>query len=370
MQFSIAKDVLLKYLRRLSGVVDKKNLNTPVLSNVLVDVNSERIVLSVTDTSIELTNIIKSNEFVCGGNDWKTTINFRKLYDICRVLPDGQDITIKNVDDKILVLSQNSKFSLTTLPADGFPSVNIKAGVLNFTIDKKQLIALIEKTAFAMAEQDVRYFLNGMLFEIRDSSLFTVAADGHRLAMNFIPIDISKNKSIRIIVPKKGVLELMRALSEDTSPMVNVTIGINHIRVDLQDFTFTSMLLEGKFPDYEKVIPKGLDKVIYAGKDSLKSAFVRASALFFEKQRGVKTFISQGKLKLLANNSEQDEAEEFIDVDYNGIDLNISFNARYLIDYLSSTNAEKIKISMANANSAALLEYDENGAYVLMPMRI
>lgn len=366
MHFTIAREDLTRVLRKVSGVVDRKSAINPVLSNVLLDLTDKELTVTASDSSVELTSSVDGFQIT---NPGKITVNFRKFKDACDSLPQGGEIEIKLKDNKLLILSGKTRFSLLTLPSEMFPVASLNSGVISFFINKDTLKPQLEKTAFSMADQDVRYFLNGMLFEVRDGVLYTVSTDGHRLAMSFNNIDISKNKSIRVIVPRKSVLEIIKSL-DDVEGDVEIIISINHIKVKTPGFTLISKLLEGKFPDYEKVIPSGGDKEVFASKDLLKDAFNRASVLFNEKQKGVRVLFSPGKISLFSNSAEQDESREEVDADFTGDNLEVCFNARYLIDYFRVTKADTIKITLSDATSGALFGGDEGGAYVVMPMRI
>lgn len=377
MKFSILREEFLKALRKVSGVVDAKSAqHLPILSNILLNVSKDKVVLTTTDEGLLL---VCSTDKANVTKEGATTVSFRKLSDICKTLPNNCEINLSLVKDekvkseKVLLTAGRSKFLLATLPPEQFPVVEPKKGVLSVKVSKEKLRTVIDKTAISMAEQDVRYFLNGMLLEVRDSKIFVVAADGHRLSMNFFPIEISKDKSIRVIVPRKGVQEMLRVLDGD-SPEVEISFSLNHITVTSDNLTLTTKLLDGKFPDYQRVIPKGGDKVVYGSREQLKEVFLRASSLFSEKQRGIRLSLTQGSLKILANNAENDEVEEDLDVDYCGPDLDICFNVRYLIDYLSVFKSEIIQLTLINSSSSVLLEAkddaEKNGVYVLMPMRI
>jgi DNA polymerase-3 subunit beta len=244
-------------------------------------------------------------------------------------------------------------------------------GTHQFTIKQGQMKRLIERTSFAMAQQDVRYYLNGMLWELNPSLLRVVATDGHRLAMCTLEADLDVEAPTQLILPRKGVLELSRLLQDEEAELA-VVIGNNHVRATTHDFTFTSKLVDGKFPEYERVLPRNADKMVLGSRLELRQAFTRTAILSNEKYRGVRLMLSDQSLQIVANNPEQEEAEEVVPVDYSGDSLEIGFNVSYLLDVLGVLNGEQVKLSLSDSNSSALLEESEDGdsLYVVMPMRL
>ena len=274
-------------------------------------------------------------------------------------------------DSKAVIRFGRSRFSLSTLPASDFPSVEEAAGTLEFSIPQSRLKAMLDSTSFAMAQQDVRYYLNGLLFEVSADYLRVVATDGHRLAMHTEKMKISGAGKIQVIVPRKGILELSRLLS-DGDESVNLVIGTNHIRARTKDFTFTSKLVDGKFPDYDRVLPKGGDKVLTAVRNDLRQALNRTAILSNEKFRGIRLMLASDELKIVANNPEQEEAEEIISVEYKGPSLEIGFNVSYLVDVLGVLTTDSVQLILADSNSSVLIQATENSPslYVVMPMRL
>jgi DNA polymerase-3 subunit beta len=244
-------------------------------------------------------------------------------------------------------------------------------GTHKFVLKQGQLKRLIDRTAFAMAQQDVRYYLNGMLWELNDKQLRVVATDGHRLAMCTLPQKVGVEGDTQVILPRKGVLELARLLLEEDADIA-IVIGSNHIRATTNDFTFTSKLVDGKFPDYQRVLPRSADKILQGSRLELRQAFTRTAILSNEKYRGVRLKLTENTLDIVANNPEQEEAEETVSVDYKGEALEIGFNVSYLLDVLGVLSGEQIKLSLADSNSSALLEESGEGdsLYVVMPMRL
>ncbi|MFT5313196.1 MAG: DNA polymerase-3 subunit beta [Paraglaciecola sp.] len=367
MKFSISRENFLQPLQMVSGAVERRH-TLPILSNVLIKVSQNALWLTGTDLEVELiSNVTLSGEFEEG----EITVPAKKLLDICRGLAEGSNLEFHVDANKAMLRSGRSKYSLSTLSADDYPNLEDWQGDLEFEIPQSALKKLIDSTQFSMAQQDVRYYLNGMSLETEENVIRTVATDGHRLALCRMSYTNSVLPTRQVIIPRKGVLEISR-LIEDDDKLLKVQIGTNHIRIFSTDFIFTSKLVDGRFPDYRRVLPKDGDKNIEASKDVLKNAFSRASILSNEKFRGVRLNLSNGELKITANNPEQEEAEEIVDVDYQGDDLEIGFNVAYLIDVLNGLNSEQVKITLADSNSSALIEdaTDDSALYVIMPMRL
>lgn len=368
MKFSISRDALLKPLNLVAGVVERRQ-TLPILANVLMVLDGDRLSLTGTDLEVELVGRVQLA--AAGSDSGEVTVPARKLVDICKSLPEGSDIEFSVLESKVTVKSGRSRFTLSTLPAREFPNVEDSMGTHQFTIKQGQLKRLIDRTGFAMAQQDVRYYLNGMLWEIKDKQLRVVATDGHRLAMCTLPEQVDANGDTQIILPRKGVLELARLLLEENAEIA-IVIGSNHIRATTNDFTFTSKLVDGKFPDYQRVLPRSPDKIVLGSRLELRQAFTRTAILSNEKYRGVRLKLTENTLDIVANNPEQEEAEETVSVDYQGDSLEVGFNVSYLLDVLSVLSGERIKLSLADSNSSALLEESDAGdsLYVVMPMRL
>lgn len=368
MKFSVSREALLKPLQLVAGVVERRQ-TLPVLANVLLVLEEDRLSLTGTDLEVEIVGRIQlDNPGVSG----EITVPARKLLDICRSLSDDAVIDVTEEDQRVIVKSGRSRFTLSTLPAADFPNVEEGEGNLHFSCEQKVVKHLIERTAFAMAQQDVRYYLNGMLWEVKAGQLRLVATDGHRLAMcTKDDLGIETADLVQVILPRKGVMELSRLLS-DSADMLEIALGGNHFRATTPDYTFTSKLVDGKFPDYERVLPKGGNKTVYGSRTELKQAFARTAILSNEKYRGVRVLLSDGLMTIVANNPEQEEAEENVVVDYSGDALEIGFNVSYLQDVANVLNSENIKFTLSDGNSSALLEEPEGGdsVYVVMPMRL
>lgn len=367
MQFKISRESFLKPLQLVSGVVEKRQ-TLPVLSNVLLVLEGNELSLIGTDLEVELVGRVRVDESKQSG---AVTVPARKLLDICKSLKEDAVIELAVAEiQRLTVKSDRSRFTLTTLPASEFPRVEEELSSSSVSVSQSRLKELLDSTSFAMAQQDVRYYLNGMLFEVGQDFLRVVATDGHRLAMETMAIDSGVSEQQQLILPRKGVIELTRLLGDDGE--VSLTFSQNHIRASVTEYTFTSKLVDGKFPDYNRVLPKGGNKVLVGTSLELRQAFTRASILSNEKYRGVRVLLSDGELKILANNPEQEEAEEVVAVEYQGDSLEIGFNVSYLIDVLTNLSGTKAKITLSDPNSSALIESEDGGdaLYVVMPMRL
>ena len=366
MKIKINRDALIKPLQQVAGVVERRQ-TLPVLSNVLLQVDGDRLSVTGTDLEVELVGRLDVSDSEAG----EVTVPARKLMDICKELPDGADVELALQDQRLTIVSGRFRSALSTLPASDFPTVDKSSSEMSLSLNGKNLKRLIDRTSFAMAQQDVRYFLNGMLFEISGGGVRTVATDGHRLALCSFDGHVSGEGSQQVIVPRKGVLEMQRLLNE-LSGDVKVTIGSNHLCLESADFTLTTKLVDGRFPDYDRVIPKDGDKIVYADRVELRQALNRTAILSNEKFRGIRVNLATGALQLSANNPEQEEAEETVSVDYEGDDLEVGFNVSYIQDVLGVIEADKVKITLHNANSSALIEEPEgdDSVYVVMPMKL
>lgn len=367
MHFTIQREALLKPLQLVAGVVERRQ-TLPVLSNVLLVVQGQQLSLTGTDLEVELIGRVQLEEPAEPG---EITVPARKLMDICKSLPSDVLIDIKLEEQKLLVKAGRSRFTLSTLPANDFPTVEEGPGSLTCTLEQSRLRRLIERTSFAMAQQDVRYYLNGMLLEVSTDTLRAVATDGHRLALCAMQAPVGQTERHQVIVPRKGILELARLLT-DPEGTVSIVLGQHHIRATTGEFTFTSKLVDGKFPDYERVLPKGGDKLVLGDRQLLREAFSRTAILSNEKYRGIRLQLANGQLKIQANNPEQEEAEEEISVDYEGASLEIGFNVSYLLDVLGVMTTDQVRLLLSDSNSSALLQEagNDDSSYVVMPMRL
>ena len=366
MRFSLQREVLLKPLAQVVNVVERRQ-TLPVLANLLVRVQGGQLSLTGTDLEVEMV----SRTAVDDAQDGETTIPARKLFEIVRALPDGSKVTISQTGDKVSVQAGRSRFSLASLPANDFPSVDEVEATERVSVPETALKELIERTAFAMAQQDVRYYLNGLLFDLRVSALRSVDNDGNRLALCEANLEGGAGSKRQIIVPRKGVQELQRLL-EGGDRTMELELGRSHIRVKRDDVTFTSKLIDGKFPDYEAVIPIGADREVRIDREVLRAALQRASILSNEKYRGVRVEVSPGQLKISAHNPEQEEAQEEVEADTHVDALAIGFNVNYLLDALGALRDEFVVLQLRDANSSALVRGADNqhARHVVMPLRL
>lgn len=365
MRFSLQREAFLKPLAQVVNVIERRQ-TMPVLANFLVQVQDGQLSLTGTDLEVEMV----ARSAVENAQDGEATIPARKLFEIVRALPDGSRITISQTSDKVTLQAGRSKFTLATLPANDFPSIDEVEAAERIVVPEAVLKELIERTAFAMAQQDVRYYLNGLLFDLRDKLLRCVATDGHRLALCEAPLEVGVAKR-QIILPRKGVQELQRLL-EGGDRSVDLEVGRGHLRVKRDDVTFTSKLIDGRFPDYEAVIPIGADREVKIDREGLRAALQRAAILSNEKYRGVRVEISPGQLKVSAHNPEQEEAQEEIEADTRIDELSIGFNVNYLLDALGALRDEHVVIQLRDSNSSALVREADSAKcrHVVMPLRL
>jgi DNA polymerase-3 subunit beta len=367
MKFSLDRELLLKPLLLVSGAVERKS-TLPILSNILFEVSDNSLTLTATDLELEMVAYaVISNE----GDNGSITIPARKLLDICKSLPENSVITFEAKDETIKLSSGRSRYSLSTLAATDFPNIEEWKGDVEFQLLKSEFLRLIESTHFSMANQDVRYYLNGMSIESEGSEIRSVATDGHRLAICKIANESLSLPARQVIVPRKGILEIIRLLAP-VDDNVQIFLGSNHIRIIDTEFSFTSKLVDGRFPDYRRVLPRNGDKVFETNKEALRQVLSRASILSNEKFKGVRLNFSASNLKITANNPEQEQAEEEIEINFPYGDLEIGFNVSYVLDVLSAIKDENVKFTLADANSSVVIEGSSNGEalYVVMPMRL
>ncbi|GGW65903.1 DNA polymerase III subunit beta [Alishewanella tabrizica] len=367
MQFVINRDALLKPLQMVSGAIERRH-NLPILSNVLLEVAADSLSLTGTDLEVEL---VASTSQLQVHTPGRITVPAKKLLDICRSLPENSDIAVHLQGESCILACGKTKFTLSTLNAAEYPNLESWQGEVELSLSRQQLRKLLDDTAFSMANQDVRYYLNGLLFEVDNGTLTAVATDGHRLAMSTLSLPAVVGQQKQIIIPRKGVLEIMRLLANDDQ-LISLSLGQNHIRLSDSSFSFSSKLIDGRFPDYRRVLPRNSTKLVTAHRAVLKDACTRASILSNEKYRGVRFTLSASELQIVANNPEHEQAEEVIEVEYQGDNLEIGFNVGYLLDVLNSLNTDLVILHLNDGNSSALLEGvgNDGAAYVVMPMRL
>ncbi|WP_159657243.1 DNA polymerase III subunit beta [Vibrio atypicus] len=366
MKFSIERSHLIKPLQQVSGALGGRP-TLPILGNLLLKVEDNVLSMTATDLEVELiSRVTLEGDFEAGS----ITVPSRKFLDICRGLPDDSVITFVLEGDRVQVRSGRSRFSLSTLPANEFPNIEDWQSEVEISLTQAELRGLVEKTQFSMANQDVRYYLNGMLFEIEGTTLRSVATDGHRMAVSQTQLGADFAQQ-QIIVPRKGVLELVKLMDAPEQP-VTLQIGSSNVRAEVNNFVFTSKLVDGRFPDYRRVMPQSTTKTLETGCDELRQAFSRAAILSNEKFRGVRVNLADTEMRITANNPEQEEAEEMLDVSFEGEPIEIGFNVSYVLDVLNTLRCEKVRISMSDANASALIENadDDSAMYVVMPIRL
>jgi len=366
MKISANRDDVLKPLLQAGNVVERRQ-TLPILANVLITTTEGKLTITATDLEVELTTSAAVN--VSGEAEF--TLPARKLIDICKALPEGSDINLELEGEKATLRSGRGRYTMGMLPARDYPSIEPAAASESFRIKESILKRLIDKTAFAMAQQDVRYYLNGLLLEIREGRIRTVATDGHRLALSDANFDSQTNADIQIILPRKAVVELGRLLS-DQDDEIELEISNSHIRVHIGDTSFTSKLIDGRFPDYERVMPSGKTFQVLADKDVLRQALTRTAILSNEKYRGIRFRLAQDLLHLQAHNPEQDEAEEEVLVNYSGDEMTVGFNVGYLLDVLNVIDTQEVNMAVIDSNSSTLVTAGDSNdcRYVIMPMRL
>lgn len=365
MKFSASRESVLKALQAVIGVVERRQ-TMAILSHVLLRVADGKLSVTATDLEVELIAEAEVDSKAAG----ETTVPGRKLYDICRALPDGCKIDVSLSGDRLTLKAGRSRFTLSTLAAGDFPTVDEITGEYSIEVTPSDLHWLIEKTQFSMAQQDVRYYLNGLLLETEGKTLRAVATDGHRLALAEIDLPAKAGKDGQVIMPRKGVLELNRLLDGDGK--LRIVLGSNHIRVDCDGVQLTSKLIDGRFPDYERVIPDRAPNLIKADRETLRHALQRTGILSNEKYRGVRFDLGAGSVTLSANNPEQEEATETVELDYQGEALEIGFNVNYLLEALGAVDSEEVELHARDSNSGCLImsPASDRVKYVVMPMRL
>lgn len=367
MQIKINREVLLKPLNNVTGIVERRH-TLPILSNLLVNIKQQEMHLTATDLEMQIS--LKVPTGIEG--ELSTTISAKKLLDICRSLPDGTSIEMVSQDNRITLKAGKSRFNLQTLPAADYPLMSKASGQnISFTISQAELKRLLKQVEFAMAQQDIRYYLNGLLMEVNGDQLHVVGTDGHRLSYTNTTLDQTFEKH-EVILPRKTVLELTKLLDEQSESPVVIDLLNGQVSFEFGDIQLISKVIDGKFPDYNRVIPSGHQNTFEVNRQAILSALQRASILSNEKYRSIRMVITNGQLKLISTNTEQEEAEEELEIAYDKTPLDIGFNVTYLIDVLNNLGDEHITFAFADANSSCLITAgsDANYKYVVMPMRI
>ena len=367
MTFNINRDVLLKPLSAVAGIVEKRH-TLPILSNVLIEAKDKQLSLTATDLEMQISLIIATDSTAA----LNTTLSARKLLDICRSLPESSDMNLTAAESRITLKAGKSRFNLQTLPAADYPLMS-KAASTNtslITIAQNKLKQLLKQVEFALAQQDIRYYLNGLLIEVNGNKLSVVGTDGHRLSFTSTELAQSYDKQ-EFILPRKTVIELIKLL-DDSEHDVNIEISQAQVNFSFGEIRLISKVIDGKFPDYNRVIPTGHQNSFIADRVAILTAMQRASILSNEKYRGIRMVLSENSLRMISTNSEQEEAEEELEINYQQDALDIGFNVTYMIDVLNNVSSQNVIFSFADANSSCLVTVaeDPNYKYVVMPMRI
>jgi DNA polymerase III subunit beta len=365
MKFSLSREQFLGPLQSVIGVVERRQ-TMPILANVLINARSNR--LSLTGTDLEVEMMASTEASVAQAGD--ITVPGRKLLEIVRAFPEGASVNMSREGEKVVLRSARSRFTLSSLPAADFPVIDDIQAKQTWRVARAAVRRLIDKTHFAMAQQDVRYYLNGTLFESGGKNLRAVATDGHRLSLAEAELSEAVSAPHQVIVPRKGVLELQRILSGDGD--LELAVGNNHVRATIGDIRFTSKLIDGKFPDYGRVVPNNPPRIVTAARDLLRGALQRTAILSNEKYRGVRLTFAANLLTIQAHNPEQEEAEDQIEVGFSGDELEIGFNVTYLLDALAAIDVDSIEIGLTDGNSSCVMRApgDASVKFVVMPMRL
>lgn len=367
MDILIQRDMLLKPLQAISSIAEKKQTN-PILANVLLNAQDGKLSLTATDADMELIYFTTPETLTATGT---TTVSARKLFDICRTLPEKTPLRLTLEPPYLMVYAENSYFTLTTLPPHDFPHMEDSAYGTSFALQQTQLKSILAKTHFAMAQQDVRHYLNGTYIDISQQVMKGIAADGHRLAIASIQEPRIGSIEAHFILPRKSVLELIRLFSTDQGQEATIDIGEHRFRITSHDFIFTTTLINARYPDYNRLVPQATTTAT-GDREQIKQALTRTAILLNETFRGVRCQFDQNQLLITANNAEQEQAEETVTLDYTGSKTEIGFNVAYLLDVVSAIAAKTIRCAWADPNGGMLIEAVENdqSLYVIMPLRI
>ncbi|MDM8547829.1 DNA polymerase III subunit beta [Candidatus Venteria ishoeyi] len=371
MYVDISRKNLLPSLKMVTGIIERRQ-TMPILANVLMRVETTGLHLTATDSELEIACTIPIESSLEG--DGTTTLSAQKLFDICRSLGDENSIQIhqENEENRVIIKSGRSRFSLSTLPAEDFPESETIDEIFSFAMPQQQLKALFHKVQFAMAQQDVRYYLNGLLLELSPTYRHFVTTDGHRLALANQEAHHELDDLLQIIIPRKAVLECNKILDENSEEPVQIHIAAGHIRFELPNLVLTSKLIDGRFPDYQGVLPAQADNILEIPCALFKQVLSRIAILSNEKHKGVRLSLDHNQLNISAQNPEHGEAEEELDVSYDGEAFEVGFNVSYLLEALSVIDTEMVRLHFTNSNNGCLITPEDTMEikYVVMPMRL
>ena len=369
MKFSIERDQLLRPLQLINSVVERRQ-TLPILGNILLTTVDDKLHLTGTDLEVELSGIAPLKTLTTPGS---VTVPARKLLDICRLLPEDSILEFTHDAHRLVLAVNKSRFSLSTLPAAEFPKVNESPDGVKFSLDTAHLKQIIERTQFAMAQQDVRYYLNGTYWQIESGRMATVATDGHRLALCKTPLTAaSQELATKVIIPRKAIMELSKILANNEQA-TNIVVSQNHIRFSIGDLVLVSKLIEGRFPDYQAIIPRNCQQHLRIDRDLFKTILTRVSILSNEKYRGVRLAAHDNQLRVSASNPEHEEASEELNVDFQGEQIEIGLNVNYLLDVLNTLPKGLIHLSFSGADKSVVLEHEQDileALNIIMPMRL
>ena len=367
MKFTASRENLLPALQTIIAVIERKQ-TLPILSNILLKMTNDQLVLTGTDLEIQLVTRTTVDPMDEGG---EITTPARKLMDICRLLPEQSQLSIALKDERLHLRSGRSRFTLSTLPAGSYPELSSKEHDAEFRIDEVKLKKLLGKTHFCMALQDVRRFLNGLLFEIENDRLQAVASDGHRMAMYSESLSDVLGVGKRVTVPRKSITELYRLLTDSERP-ITVQIASNSLCVRGGDILFSTKLLDGKYPDYKGSIPTSVTKVIGIEQQAFREALSRAAILSNETVKGIRLDIAPGLMKISAHNPEQEAAEEEVEIHYDGEPFFVGFNVTYMLDAVSNIDSDEVSLSFTESNKCCVVEdpMDDNLKFIVMPVHL
>lgn len=368
MKISLSRENLLKVLQTVGGVVEKRQ-TMPILGNILFQIHQNTLTVTASDLEIETR---ASTELETSDGDFEITLPAIKLISIIRSLPDGLTVVLDFDESRCQLSAGRSKFKLSTLPAEDFPTIDLTQTELSFSMQQHQLKQLIHNTAFAMASQDVRFYLNGMLFDISHQTLRVVATDGHRLSTCSTLLETDGLTATQAILPRKGVLELQKLIGDDDS-LIAFSLAKNYLTVQFEETVFTCKLVDGRFPDFKRVLPQHNDQLVQTDREVLRSILQRSAILSNDKFKGIRLAIAHNLLAVHAQNSEQDESHEDMAIDYQGTEMEIGFNVNYLIDVLNSMHEQLVTLYLKDANSSCMVETQNEACHcqhVIMPMRL